>query len=361
MYICGAKIIKAMSISKIILQFLLFLSLKSFAQSPIELLAEQKGVSLRGLSIPSKNVIWASGSKGTVAKSLDGGKHFEWIKVSGFESRDFRAIHAFNDQEAIIVAVASPGIILKTKDGGKQWYKVYENTDTAIFLDAISFKDNKYGMVIGDPIHQKIVLLETQNRGEDWEMVRDEFFKSAVKEGESFFASSSTNLTFDFKHLFFISGGKHSRFWVDGEAMSLPIIQGKQSTGANSMAISPNNNQITIVGGDFMNDQLKEQNIVRLDRFIKPNSENKSQRERDFFWEANQKVNSPNGYKSCVQYISNNELMVCGTSGVDYSNDGGISWKQISNQSFHVLKIVPAQRKVFLAGSGGRIASLILD
>ena len=361
MYICSAKINKAMSISKIIFSFLLFLTLNTFAQSPIEVVAEQKGVSLRGLSIPSETVIWASGSKGTIAKSIDGGKQFEWMQVKGFETRDFRAIHAFNDHEAIIVAVATPGIILKTKDGGKHWYKVYENTDTAIFLDAISFKDESYGVVIGDPINQKIVLLETKNRGEDWEIVRDSFFKSEVKEGESFFASSSTNLTFDFKQLFFVSGGMHSRLWVDGEAMSLPIIQGKQSTGANSMAISPNKNQITIVGGDFMNDQSKEQNIVRLDRYIKPNSENKTKRKRAFFWEANQKVKSPNGYKSCVQYISNNELIVCGTSGVDYSNDGGISWKQISNQSFHVLKLVPGQKKLVLAGAGGRIASLNLE
>jgi len=44
-----------MSISKIILHFLIFFSLKSFAQSPIELITEQKGVSLRGLSIPSES------------------------------------------------------------------------------------------------------------------------------------------------------------------------------------------------------------------------------------------------------------------------------------------------------------------
>jgi hypothetical protein len=82
MYICGAKIIKAMSISKIILQFLLFLSLKSFAQSPIEVIAEQKGVSLRGLSIPSENIIWASGSKGSIAKSVDGG--LQWLLLALF-------------------------------------------------------------------------------------------------------------------------------------------------------------------------------------------------------------------------------------------------------------------------------------
>jgi hypothetical protein len=39
----------------------------------------------------------------------------------------------------------------------------------------------------------------------------------------------------------------------------------------------------------------------------------------------------------------------------------GISWNPISTQSFHVLKVVPGKRKVILAGSGGRIASLNMD
>ena len=347
-----------MSISKIILQFLIFFSLKSFAQSPIELITEQKGVSLRGLSIPSESVIWASGSKGTVAKSIDGGKQFVWMQVQGFESRDFRAIHAFNDQEAIIVAISSPGIILSTKDGGIHWDKVYENTDTAIFLDAISFKDN-HGMVIGDPIDQKIVLLTSKNRGQSWERVGNDFFKSTVKEGESFFASSGTNLIVDSKEVFFVSGGMYSRFWVDGEAIALPIIQGKQTTGANSIAISPNKHHITIVGGDFMNHLSKDQNIIRLDKLIASNSNIKTKRINH--WKMNPKVNAPNGYKSCVQYISNKDLIACGTSGVDLSNDGGHSWNPVSTQSFHVLKVVPGKRKVILAGSGGRIASLNMD
>lgn len=325
------------------------------------MITEQKGVSIRGLSIPNVRVVWASGSKGMVAKSIDGGMHFNWMQVKDYESRDFRAIHAFNELEAIIVAVASPGIILKTKDGGKSWFKVYENLDTAIFLDAISFKDTQHGMVIGDPIHQKIVLLETKNRGDHWEKVNENFFKSFVKEGESFFASSSTNLTFDIEKVFFVSGGVYSRFWVNGHASQIPILQGKQSTGANSMAISPNKNHIAIVGGDFTKDQFKELNFVRLDRFILPNSENKSNRKRDYFWKIHQNMGTPNGYKSCVQYISNKELIVCGTSGVDYSRDGGYSWTKISDQSFHVLKKIPSSRKIILAGSGGKIALLNLD
>ena len=37
----------------------------------IKLLTQKKGVSIRGLSIPESNIIWASGSKGTVALSIN--------------------------------------------------------------------------------------------------------------------------------------------------------------------------------------------------------------------------------------------------------------------------------------------------
>lgn len=342
-----------MSITKIIFSFVLLVSLKGITQSKIEIITEQKGVSLRGLSIPNDKVIWASGSKGSIAKSNDGGNHFQWMQVKGYDQRDFRAIHAFDDNEAIIVAVASPGIILKTKDGGISWYKVYENTDTAIFLDAIQFKDDQYGMVIGDPIHHHIVLLETKDRGESWQPISNKFFMSHVKKGESFFASSSTNLSFDFQHVFFVSGGIHSRFWENGHAKDIPMIMGGTSTGANSIAISPNQNTIAIVGGDFSKDQISDKNFVRLDRFRKHHSEHK--RILKYQWVVNSNIQSPTGYKSCVQFLNNQNLVACGTSGVDFSNNLGENWEKISDQSFHVLKVQPGSKNVFFAGSGGRI------
>lgn len=342
-----------MSITKIIFSFLLLFTIESFAQTKIEIITEQKGVSLRGLSIPNNKVIWASGSKGSIAKSVDGGNHFEWIQVKGYELRDFRAIHAFDEREAIIVAVSSPGIILKTKDGGINWYKVYENADTAIFLDAIQFNEDQKGMVLGDPIKHHFILLETSDRGESWNPLPSNFVKSHIKKGESFFASSSTNLCFDFQHVYFVSGGLHSRFWENGHAMDIPIIMGSTSTGANSIAIAPNQNIIVIVGGDFTRDRLSEKNFVRLDRYRKPHTEHK--RVFKYQWLVNEKVQSPNGYKSCVQFIDNKSLVACGTSGVDFSDNLGASWKNVSEQSFHVLKQLPGTQTVFFAGSGGRI------
>jgi photosystem II stability/assembly factor-like uncharacterized protein len=321
----------------------------------IKILSQKKGVSIRGLAVPNQNTIWASGSKGSIAKSVNGGADFEWMQVKGYESRDFRSIHAWDDKEAIIVAIAAPAIILKTKDGGTSWYKVYENTDTLMFLDAIHFKDAANGLVVGDPISNHIFLLSTVDKGENWNEVPSSYFKTPLEKGEAFFASSGSNIAQLSKDDFLVSGGVRSRLWINGAAMEIPILQGGTSTGANSMAISPNGNNIMIVGGDFMKDTSRTQNAVGLKLFIKPNSNKKWQSEKIPYWKIDEFVGFPNGYRSGVEYVSNTILISCGTSGVDISKNKGKNWDLISTESFHVVRKQPNTKAVFLAGGGGRI------
>ncbi len=337
----------------------------SFAQNSgnnsIKILTQQKGVSIRGLSVPTVNTVWASGSKGSIAKSVNGGIDFEWMQVKGYETRDFRSIHAWNEQEAVIVAVAAPAVILKTKDGGMTWYKVYENTDTLMFLDAIHFSNQNNGLIVGDPINNRIFLLHTNDMGEHWNEAAPDYFKTPLAKGEAFFASSSSNLVALNNQQFLVSGGLTSRLWINGEAMDLPIVQGGKSTGANSMAISPNGNRIMIVGGDFMKDTSRRLNAVGLELFLTPNSDNKWQSITKQNWKIDTKMGYPNGYRSGVAYITNNMLITCGTSGVDISKDKGKNWDLISTESFHVVRKQPSIQGAFLAGSGGRIGYIKLD
>jgi len=337
----------------------LLLYQNSFAQNSgnnsIKILTQKKGVSIRGLAVPNLNTIWASGSKGSIAKSVNGGTDFEWMQVKGYETRDFRSIHAWDDKEAIIVAVAAPAIILKTKDGGNSWYTVYENADTLMFLDAIHFKDAANGLVVGDPISNHIFLLSTVDKGENWNEIPSSYFKTPLEKGEAFFASSGSNIAQLSKEDFLVSGGLRSRLWINGEALDIPIIQGGTSTGANSMAISPNGNNIMIVGGDFMKDTSRLQNAVGLKLFIKPNSNQKWQSEKIPYWKIDELAGLPNGYRSGVEYITNTILIACGTSGVDISMNKGKNWDLISTESFHVVRKQPTTKAVFLAGGGGRI------
>jgi len=342
-----------MSISKIFFICALFICSGLSAQYQIKELTAQKGVSIRALSVPSEKVIWASGSKGMVAKSTNEGASFEWMQVKGYEKRDFRAMHAWNDQEAIIVAVASPAIILKTFDGGSSWDKVYENNDTSMFLDAIHFSDINNGTVIGDPIGGHLFILSTNNKGATWAELPKTYFKSTLNNGEAFFASSNSNLINIGKELVFVTGGLSSRLWKNGVAEALPMLQGTSSTGANSIAIAPNGSRIIIVGGDFSNDKLVTQNIVGYDLYKAPKNKNLSNKKRT--WKQIE-LSNPNGYKSSVEFMDNHRLITCGTSGVDVSNDNGASWETISKESFHIAKKHPTKRGAYLAGSGGRIS-----
>jgi photosystem II stability/assembly factor-like uncharacterized protein len=342
-----------MSISKIFFICAFFISSSLNAQYQIKELTAQKGVSIRAMSVPSEKVIWASGSKGMVAKSTNEGLSFEWMQVKGYEKRDFRAMHAWNDQEAIIVAVAAPAIILKTIDGGVSWNKVYENADTSMFLDAIHFSDQNNGTVIGDPIDGYLFILKTTNKGLTWDKMPKDYFKSDLKNGEAFFASSNSNLIHVGKELLFVTGGLSSRLWYNGEAESLPLLHGSSSTGANSIAVSPNGKNIVIVGGDFANDKLATQNIVGYDLFQATKNKNSSGMKLSWKQIA---LSNPNGYKSSVEFIDNDRLITCGTSGLDFSNNKGVTWEKISDASFHIVKKHPTKRGAYLAGAGGRIS-----
>jgi photosystem II stability/assembly factor-like uncharacterized protein len=102
---------------------------------------------------------------GMVGKSSNGGKNWKWMTVKGFEKKQFRDIEAFDANTAIIMTVAEPAYILKTMDGGETWKVVYENKTKGMFLDAMDFVNGRQGMVVGDPVGNKIFLAETNDGG----------------------------------------------------------------------------------------------------------------------------------------------------------------------------------------------------
>ncbi|HLK28823.1 MAG TPA: hypothetical protein VKT28_09585 [Puia sp.] len=327
---------------------IIFLSSRLFSQK-ISILTSGTKTSLRGLSAVSDKIIWASGSNGTVAKSLDGGKTWQWLTVKNFEKRDFRDIEAFDKNTAIIIAIAEPANILKTTDGGKTWKTVFTDSTKVMFLDAMEFWNINSGIALGDPIDGKFFIARTFDGGNNWQKIPFDKLPDADS-GEACFASSGTNVRrLDRDEACFISGGLRSRLFIRDKKIDLPIIQGKQSTGANSVAISDDKKlkggyHIIVVGGDFSNDTSTEKNCAITNdggkTWISPTV-------------------PPHGYRSCVEFISKEKLIACGTSGVDISNDSGMNWDLISKESFHVCRKAKSGKTVFLAGSNGKIAKLI--
>src|SRR3954463_14701553 len=60
---------------------------------------------LRGLSMVSRDIAWASGSEGTCLRTTDGGKTRGAQTVPGASSLDFRDIHGTNAATAYILSI----------------------------------------------------------------------------------------------------------------------------------------------------------------------------------------------------------------------------------------------------------------
>lgn len=313
------------------------------AQS-VEVLVSGKPVSLRGLSVVTDNVVWVSGSNGSVGKSIDGGKTWKWMTVKGFEKTDFRDIEAFDTSTAIIMGIAEPAYLLKTSDGGKNWKLVYENNTKGMFLDAMEFWNEMSGIVIGDPIDNKIFIARTFDGGNTWRSIPTDYLPMAAK-GEACFASSGTNIAaLNKQEAVFVTGGLKSRMYIRDNKFEMPILQGQETTGANSVAVKfkKKKSTIIVVGGDFnTKDSTTKNCCITIDggnSFTIP-------------------AIAPHGYRSCVEYLQKNNWISCGLNGVDYSTDDGKTWALISKEGFNVCRKAKKGDAVYFAGNG-KIAKL---
>jgi photosystem II stability/assembly factor-like uncharacterized protein len=315
----------------------------------LEVLTAGVKTSIRGLSVVNENVVWVSGSNGTVGKSTNAGKTWKWMTVKGFEKTDFRDIEAFDASTAIIMGISEPAYILKTTNGGDSWKVVYENTTKGMFLDAMEFWNEQAGIVVGDPVDGRFFIARTFDNGSTWQDIPMDK-RPLADSGEGCFASSGTNIRkLDRDEAVFVSGGLSSRLFIRDKAIKLPLLQGGETLGANSVSVydyykRKGGKKIIVVGGDFRNDSSAVDNCFYTHNGGKT-------------WK---KPNSPlHGYRSCVEYLSPKDIIACGLNGVDYSPDGGKSWKWISKEGFHVVRIAKYGESVFLAGANGKIGKLV--
>lgn len=333
----------------------LLTSFFSFAQKlpSVQIIQDSINSSFRGLSVPSDDVVWVSGSNGTVGRSTDAGKTWKWMIVPGFEKRDFRDIEAFDSSSAIIMAVDNPANILKTTDGGKNWKVVFHKEQEGMFLDAMDFL-NDWGICIGDPILSKsnsfkFALLRSYDKGDSWEW---DSIQPKQLNNESIFAGSGTNISFLKRKdatAAFITGGALSRILIlrngTPEYIKIPIVSGI-SAGAFSFT-TDKIKSFYVTGGDYKEFWKDSGNVVYTNDIGKT-------------W----KRSSVHGYRSCIIQTGKKTFVTCGTNGVDISFDGCKSFQLIhgdgarGKDGFNVCAKSKKGKAVYFAGTG-RIGKLI--
>jgi photosystem II stability/assembly factor-like uncharacterized protein len=306
----------------------------------VTLLYQSISSSIRGLSVLDDRVAWVSGSKGTVGITVDGGKTWAWPQVKGFEQIDFRDIEAFSDKEAIIMSSGTPAVILKTIDGGVNWLVTYQNNDKAYFLDAMEFDGHNNGIILGDPINGKFLILQTSNGGKSWIPAKN---PPTALPNEAAFAASGTCLR-KFKRAFIIvTGGSNARmikltkrFKSRFHSWNIPILHGKASQGAFSVAFG--HKEGIIVGGDYLNAGRTDSVAVYIDNASMHIS-----------------VQQPTGYQSCVENIKENCYLSTGTTGSNLTTDGGKTWRKIDAVNYNVCRKAKDGNLILLAGDNGKI------
>jgi photosystem II stability/assembly factor-like uncharacterized protein len=311
--------------------------------------------SFRGVSVVSDRVAWASGARGTVVRTTDGGATWRVVSVPGVDSLDFRDIEAFDERRAYVLSIGNgtASRIYKTEDGGATWALQFTNADTAAFYDCLGFWNAERGLAMSDPVNGRFRIIGTSDGGATWAELPPERMPPALA-GEAAFAASGTCLVVAGPdHAWLASGGgSQARVYRSGtgginwQVASTPVRSGAGSRGIFSIAFADARRGVA-VGGDYQAPADTTANVALTD-------------DGGATWRL--ALGRPRGYRSAVAYVPASDgqrLVAVGTSGSDYSIDGGETWTPLDTVPYNAVAFGRRGTAGWAVGPGGRIATWV--
>ena len=305
----------------------------------------------RGLHAVSDRMVWAAGRGGVVARTADGGNTWAVDTIPGASNLFLVAVHALDRRRAWVLGTAFSGPSLAriyyTEDGGRTWRQQYENATPGVFLDGMGFWDARNGIVFGDPLDGRFVILVTRNGGAQWTRVMPERLPPALP-GEAAFAASGTAITLRGKREVWIGsgGGSHARVFYSpdrGGAWSVfatPAPAG-QARGIFGLAFWSGTHGVA-VGGDYQDRDGSRDNLLLTE-------------DAGRTWRV---VSSPGltGVQYGVADAGSRSLVSVGPGGSAITLDGGRTWRKLDGPGFNTVSCAAAI--CWAAGTEGRIARL---
>jgi photosystem II stability/assembly factor-like uncharacterized protein len=287
---------------------------------------------------------------------MDGGAHWERLSVPGAEALDFRDIQAFDADTAFVLS-SGPGEasrIYKTTDGGKHWRPLFTNTEATAFYDGFAFWDRTHGIAMSDPVDGTFRLLVTED-GEHWHPLTPAALPPVLPNEGGFAASGTCIAVAGKSDVWFVTGGSAARVFHSSDrgshwtVSSAPLVSGAASQGIFSIAVAEagrgkNAARVTlIVGGDYAHAGARTNNAAySLDSGAT--------------W-ANA-TKEPAGYRSAVAFVpgpSPLTWVTVGTTGSEYSHDGGRTWLPLDTENYNAVSFSPSGAG-WAVGPQGRIA-----
>lgn len=303
--------------------------------------------SFRGISVVNENVLWVSGTKGTVVH-LDGKGNWIVNQVPGADKMDFRDVVAFDENIAMVMNAGFPGVIFKTVDGGDNWYEVYRNMDSAVFLDGMKFWDNQNGIAFGDPMNGKMLIVTTQDGGESWQQTNPASIPESLEIEGGFAASGSSIALAGDSKVWVGMGGSKARVFNSSDkgqtwdVTETPIYSGGNMKGIYSLAFK-NKMEGIAVGGEYQNKNPPKSRAYTTNG-------GKS-------WKLGKGVDQ---YRSGCVYLFDNIYLASGLTGTDITYDGGKTWQSIADEKLHGFNFTAGGEIGYGMGRAGRIVKILV-
>ena len=301
--------------------------------------------SLRGISAASAQVVWASGSRGTWLRTVDGGATWLAGTVPGAEASDFRDVHAVDARTAYLLGVQKPAVIYRTADAGRTWTRQFADSTPEAFLDCLAFWDRDHGIALGDPMGGRFLVLVTANGGAAWTRVPAGRLPALLDREAAFAASGTCVAAAGGTHAWFGTGlggtarvhhtPDRGRTWTVAE---VPIPAAGASSGIFTVAFrTPRHG--AAAGGDYQQPTAGAPVALTTDGGAT--------------WRP---AAGPGFYVSGLAWGPASSLVAVGTAGMAWSGDGAKHWTRVDTLSLNAVTVVG--RTGWAVGDRGRIVRL---
>jgi len=302
------------------------------------------------VSAVNERVVWASGTGGTFAVTLDGGASWRSGVVAGADSLEFRDVQGVDATTAYLLSSGNGtnSRIYKTIDGGLNWQIQFINRDQSAFYDCFAFWDRRAGIAWSDNVGGRFPYLTTVDGGERWEL----HHLDGATEGEGAFAASGTCVvTNGSKSVFVATGaGREARILSSHDrgatwrSVTTPMVQGTNTTGHTSVTFR--NDRIGLaVGGDIARNDDWTDNVVHT-------------ADGGETWQPAGRP-SFSGPAFAAVYVpgAGSTAVVVGPRGASWSGDDGRTWQPVDSASYWSAAFV-SRASGWLVGPGGRITKV---
>jgi hypothetical protein len=324
--------------------------------------------SLRGIHAVSADVAWASGTGGTVLRTLDGGQSWRPCAVPPtLEKSDFRSVWAWDADHAMVMS-SGPGSeskLYSTHDGCRTWKLVFTNPDADGFWDALQFDGTRFGVILGDPVQGSFTMFVTYDGGGQWTRQVNPCLRT-IDPKQGAFAASNQSLaivplqdanspagtgvnhqiwfgtsggwlySFELAPLELISSGAADNAANNCTHIRALPLGSKDSAGI--FALTFHDKSGVAVGGDYAQPQIGSNSAA-----FTPDSAQ---------WHV--ALHPPAGYRSTVAWNSTDATWIAaGSTGSDVSRDNGNTWQPLDHANWNAISLP------FAVGPDGRIGRLV--